>query len=70
MGRGETQVRRALEVLPILEDGYVFLAHIARDRGDDGAARELAERALVFNPGNPEARSLLHGIAAGPATAG
>jgi len=70
MGRGEAQVRRALEVLPLLEDGWVFLAHMARERGDDGAARELAERALVFNPGNPDARSLLHGIAAGPATAG
>ncbi len=59
MESGERQVERALSVLPILDEGYVFLARMAEARGDTSRARDLYERALLFNPSSAEAKEAL-----------
>lgn len=56
--QGKQRVVKALEMMPVLVEGHLFLAQIAHDDKDRADALEHLERALTLDPNNREARDL------------
>jgi CheY-like chemotaxis protein/tetratricopeptide (TPR) repeat protein len=59
MAAEEAVTREAVEAIPILDQGWVFLGEMAKHRGDLDLARAHFERALLFDPASTAAKAAL-----------
>ncbi|MDF1564508.1 MAG: DUF4388 domain-containing protein [Deltaproteobacteria bacterium] len=56
--QGRQRIVKALEMMPVLVEGYLFLAQIDHDEGQRDEALEHLQRALTLDPNNKEGRRL------------